>query len=41
MKHDLKLDMFKSLVDYAENGYMIANGEGLILYTNQIGRAHV
>lgn len=35
MKHDLKLDMFKSLVDHAENGYMIANGEGLILYTNR------
>lgn len=35
MEKALELEIFKTLVDNAENGYMIADGKGLILYTNQ------
>ena len=35
MKKHIDLEDFKEIVDQAENGYMIADGEGLILYTNQ------
>ena len=35
MEWHLKLEDFKEIVDNAENGYMIADGKGLILYTNK------
>lgn len=35
MWESLELQDFKTLVDNAENGYMIADGKGLILYTNR------
>lgn len=35
MEYSVDLKTFKDLVDKADNGYMIADGEGRILYTNQ------